>query len=393
MKVPDIPKEDNSLNDMTVYRKKQKRIRLIRNLIIFVVVITIGVLVYVFRNEIAEPFRGIANRFGSQSAEGQGFPVRLPGSSQYKLLPVGDNFALITDTYFYTYNSAGGQNIAVQHGYVNPAAVTNAKRTLIYDRGGHDFAVYSANAEIFKLSIDDEVIVSAYIGDNDKVAVVTSGGRYSNVVYVYDGSGKWLYTRKFIDENVMQADFSDDEKFMFLTLVRSDNGNIITDLCKYDISSEDNELWKYSISDGLPYGLDVNGDIVTVIGDNAAYSINSDDGKQNGSYAYNGELLDFDIGNNANVLVLDYYTGEGKTVTVLDKCCAETKTVSDYDLISEILISDGEICILSGRDMFRTDLELSVQKETRLEQDFSSFIKVGSMYLMLGYDTISQADL
>ncbi len=392
MKVPAVS-GDNSLNDMTVYRKKKKRFKIIRNLIILAVIAAIAAVVFIFRDDIAQSLRGIATRFGSGAAQGQGFPMKLPGSSQYKLLPVGNDFALVTDTYLYIYNSSGGENVSFQHGYVDPSASADANRVLIYDRGGHDFALYSPTAQMYKLSVSDEVIVSAYQKGADRTAVVTSGGRYSNTVYVYDGNGKWLYTRKFIDENVMQADFSDDGKYMYLTLVRSDNGDIKTDICKYDISSEDAEIWKCTISDGIPLGFEVNGSTVTAVEDNAIYSVNAEDGSQIGRYSYNGELLDFDIGSDANVLVMDYYTGGGKTVKVLDKSCAETAGADGYDSIAEMMISDSEICILSGRDIIRTDLSLKTLGQAHLEHDFTEFIKAGPLYLMLGYDTIEKANL
>lgn len=393
MKVPDMPAADNSLNDMTAFRKKKKRLKILRNIIILAVIIAIGVVIYIFRDEIAKPLKGIASGLTGQTAQGGGFPVKLPGSSEYTLLSVGNDFALVTDTYFYTYNSAGGQEQAVQHGYVNPAAVSTEKRALIYDRGGHDFALYSSGAEMFKQSVNDETIVSAFIGAGDKSAIVTSGGRYSNVVYVYDGTGKWLYTRKFIDENVMQADFSDDGKYLFLTLVRSNTGDIVTEVCKYDISSEEKELWKYSISDSLPYALKVSGNTVTAVEDNAVYSLNADTGEETGRYSFDGELIDFDIGESGGVYVLDYYAGNGKTVTVLDNTCAEVSEKGGYDTISDIKLYDSEMCILSGRDIVRVKQDFTEISKARLEHDFSAFVRAGSMYLMLGYDTIEKANL
>ncbi len=394
MKVPDnTPEQNDSINDMTAYRKKKKKFKIIKTVVILAVVVALGVCAFIFRDEIIKPFKGIFSGFSSSNVQGGGYPVRLPGSSEYELLAMGDNYALITDTYIYAYNNAGGQSLAEQHGYVDPCGASNDRRVLIYDRGGHDFALYDNDSNIFKLTVDDEVISSAYIGEDGRIAVITSGGRYSNVVYVYDDNGKWLYTRKFIDESVMQADFSDGGKYLYLTVVRSDSGDIVTDTVKYDISTEDGELWKYTISDGIPYALDCSGGAVTIAADNALYSIDPESGKETGRYNYNGELVDVNIGENADILLLDYYTGEGKTLISLDKTCTVNAQLNGYDTIYDTVITGNELCILSGRDIIRLDLKLNELSKARLEEDFSTLIRAGSLYLMMGFDKIEKANL
>ncbi len=119
------------------------------------------------------------------------------------------------------------------------------------------FSLFNKTSEIFKQNIPDEVIVSVFLGSSEHTAVVTSGGRYSNVIYVYDGSGKWLYTQRFIDDDVMQVAFSDDNRFIYVTRVTSDNGDIVTKLSKYDITGDGTELWTQTISDCVtlsPFG-------------------------------------------------------------------------------------------------------------------------------------------
>ena len=47
----------------------------------------------------------------------------------------------------------------------------------------------------------------------------------------------------------MQVAFSDDNRYIYVTRVTSDNGDIVTKLSKYDISGDGTELWTQTISD------------------------------------------------------------------------------------------------------------------------------------------------
>ena len=221
MKVPEKnpleTEKSNDINDVSLYRKKKKKAKRIRNLIILLVVILALIPVWIYRDTIFEPLRGIASRISTTTAQSEGYPISLTGRNDYSFCPLGDGFSLLSDTYLYSYNENGGQNFALQHGYVHPMTVSNSKRVVIYDKGGHDFSLFNKTSEIFKQNIPDEVIVSVFLGSSEHTAVVTSGGRYSNVIYVYDGGGKWLYTQRFIDDNVMQVAFSDDNRFIYVT--------------------------------------------------------------------------------------------------------------------------------------------------------------------------------
>ena len=328
MKVPEKnPLEtdkNNDINDVSLYRKKKKKAKRIRNLIILLVVILALIPVWIYRDTIFEPLRGIASRIQTTTTETAGYPISLTGRSDYSFCAMNDSFALLSDTYLYSYNENGGQNFALQHGYVHPMTVSNSKRVVIYDKGGHDFSLFNKTSEIFKQNIPDEVIVSVFLGSSEHTAVVTSGGRYSNVIYVYDGGGKWLYTQRFIDDNVMQVAFSDDNRFIYVTRVTSDNGDIVTKLSKYDISGDGTELWTQTISDCVSLALSVNGGTLTVTGDSEIRTYNTDSGELIGNYSYQGTIENFDALSSKKAFVLDNYTDGGKKLVLLDEKCEVT---------------------------------------------------------------------
>ena len=161
------------------YGKKKNNSKL--KLLIFALIILLVVLFLLNWRTIMSPFKDIALDVG----EG-GFPVMLPGSTDYCLGEMGDNFYLLTDTYLYIYNSEGAEIQGIQHGFQNPVSNANDSRLLIYDKNGKNFRVYSKSAEVYSPETEDS-IVSACVGDNGKTAVITTSSRYLNYLYIYSG--------------------------------------------------------------------------------------------------------------------------------------------------------------------------------------------------------------
>lgn len=392
MKVPDknpLEQEKNSdINDVSLYRKKKKKAKRIRTLIILLVIIAALIPVWIYRDTIFEPLRGIASRIQTTTTESAGYPISLTGRSDYTFCSMNDSFALLSDTYLYSYNENGGQNFALQHGYVHPMAVSNSKRVMIYDKGGHDFSLFNKTSEIYKGSIGDEVIVSVFLSNSEHTAVVTSGGRYSNVIYVYDGSGKWLYTQRFIDDNVMQVAFSDDNRYIYVTRVTSDNGDIVTKLSKYDISGDGTELWSQTISDCVSLALSINSNILTVTGDSEILTYNSDSGELIGNYSYQGTIENFDTSTSQKVFVIDDYTDDGKKLILLNEKCEITASVAVTADVKRIRVGDNTITVMTESDMTQYDYSLESVKKTLLTDSYSDFIKVGGSILLMGYDSL-----
>lgn len=391
MKVPDknpLDEQNNDINDVTLYRKKKKRAKRLRNLIILLVVLVALVPVWIYRDTIFEPLRGIASRIQTTTTETAGYPISLTGRSDYTFCSMNDSFALLSDTYLYSYNENGGQNFAFQHGYVHPMAVSNSKRVVIYDKGGHDFSLFNKTSEIYKNNIENEVIVSVFLSNSEHTAVVTSGGRYSNVIYIYDGSGRWLYTQRFIDDNVMQVAFSDDNRYIYVTRVTSDNGDIITKLSKYDITGDGTELWTQTVNDCVSMALSLNAGIVTVTGDSEIRTYNAESGEQTGNYSYQGTIENFDTSSAYKAFVFDDYTGDGKKLVLLDEKCEVTASAAVSSDVKRIRVQDNAVTVMTDNDIVQYDTALASVKKTLLTDSYSDFIKVGGSILLMGYDSL-----
>ena len=222
---------------------------------------------------------------------------------------------------------------------------------------------------------------------------MTTGGRYSNVIYVYDGSGKWLYTQRFIDDNVMQAVFSDDNRYLYVTRVTSDNGNIVTKLSKYDISGDGTELWSQSMGDCVSLSLELSGNVLTVTGDNMAATYSADSGELIGNYSYPGTVENFDASSSLKAFVFDDFTDDGKKTVILNDKCEVTASIAVSADVKQIKVSGDTVFIMTESDITQYNLSLESEKKTLLTDSYSDFITVGGSILLMGYDAVDSISM
>ena len=370
-------------------KQKKKSKHLLRLIVILLGVIAFA-LVWLNADTIFEPLRGIASRIETKTSYNIGFPIELPGSSDYSMLRFGDCFSLLTDTYLYAYDTTGAQLYALKHGYSKPEQATNDKRVLLYDKSGFSFSVYSKSSLMYKKELEDK-IVSAYIGNDGLSAVITQSERYSNVLYIYDDNGNWKYTKKFADENVMQVCPVGDGDHIIISTISSTRGDVTTNIYRYSTRSTGTYDWKYSFTgNSLPVGMYADRDHVITVCDNIIVSLDTGNGNLNGSTDYTGTLRHYsisadcalvqynDMSSNRNVLLVTNANGESTSMTTVTAGAAQL-----YSDSSGIYVLDGAKMKIFDHGLINEN-DISVT-----DDDYISFVKIGNNVYMLGYDTIN----
>ncbi len=376
--------------NLTKYRKSKKFKQNIGKLVIILICVMLFAYVWINADKLFEPLRGIASKIETRTSTSVGFPITLPGSAGYSFEGFGENFSLLTDTYLYTYRTTGEQIYALRHGYSNPAQITSDRRILLYDKASYSFALYNKTSLIYEKTIDDKIIFGA-LGSDDMVAIVTNSSRYSNILYVYDSGGNWKYTKKFADENVMQAAFTGDSEHIIVTTISVDSGEIVTTLYKYSIRSSENYEWKYSFrSNSLPCGLYADNDTVIAVCDNKVVSLNSDDGTLNGEYSFGGNLLDFSLSRNFSAIYYNDVSTNRNTVISLSSSAQPVSVINAGSNAQKILLDNDSVYILdSSQVRVYNTIYLESGKNIPLSEDYTDFIKIADSLYLLGYDTVN----
>ncbi len=380
-------------SDLTAYRKKRKQKQFYKKLAVASAVLIFIVVIAANFSSIIEPLRGIASRIETKTSEDVGFPIKLPGSASYSFDSFGDNFLLLTDTYLYTFGINGGQHYALRHGYSNPNRCSNAKRILLYDKDYGNFSLYSRSSVIYNAEVEEKIIFAS-LSSNETAAIVTNSDRYSNIIYVYDGNGEWQYTRKFLDENVMNVEFSGDERYIYVSVIGVENGDIYSAVYKYDITTEGDALWSYKLSrPSLPVKMNVGSGKVSIIYDNYAVSLSENSGEASGEREFQGTVMCCDFSSSRiGIICLDAATNK-KVLTILDNDMNSiaAKTVSPN--INRVIAEGENMYIVESGKLCGYNSQAEIIAEKALKEDYVSFIKIGGSVLLLGYDSVDKEDI
>lgn len=389
----DNERSGSKVTDLVEYRKKRKRKRAVTKLVIVLLIFILAIVIAANFSAIVEPFRGIASKIDTKTSDDVGFPIKLSGSASYSFDGFGDNFSLLTDTYLYTYGMNGGQNYAVRHSYSKPVQCTNSSRILLYDKDYSSFSLYNKTRLVYSNTVEEK-IVFASLGGKDSAAVVTNSDRYSNIIYIYNGNGEWRYTRKFLDESIMNVQFSSDERYIYVAAIGAENGEMYTAVYKYDITNESDAVWSYKrIGASIPIKMYVKKGNVCVLCDNLGVSLKESSGESVGEKEFAGTVLCCDSSESLMGVVYLDTSSNKKLLTAIDydMNVLSAKTVSIN--INEVA-ADGEIMYIvqSGTlTGYNGNMEAVVEKP--LSEDYISFVKIGNSILFLGYNTVDIENL
>lgn len=382
------PEQKTKTSDLLAYRKKQKKKSRIIKLCIAGAVLLAGIIIAANFEKIVEPLRGIASRIETKTSDDVGFPIKLPGSAGYSFGEFGENFLLLTDTYLYAFQNNGGQLYALRHGYTNPVADSNSKRVLLCDKNYTSFSFYSKTSKIYEQQTEDRILFGE-VSDDDMAAIVTDSAKYTNVVTVYDDSGNWRYKRKFIDENVMCVDFSDDQRYIYIAAIGTLNGSIYTTVYKFDINSTGDEVWqKTVISNSIPCKLSTMGENLGVVFDNGFMTLSQSTGEELGALDFSGTLLCAQANNSGASVLYDDKSSNRTQLAFINNKGELVAQVSQNTGVGVLARENDNTYIIDNRKVRKFNFNSEQTAEYELEAEYSDFIVIGSRAYLLGYAAV-----
>lgn len=370
-------------NNINTFRKKRARRKLLLRLGVLVLIILSVVLIVANWSKIIEPFKDAALDVG----EG-GFPVELPGSAGYKLDELGENFYLLTDTYIYTYNSEGAKITDEQHGFQNPVSQANDRRVVVYDKNGKGVKLYSRTGKIYGNEVEDS-IVFASIGNDERTAVVTTSTRYSNYLYVFNGEGKQIFRWASPDYKIMQAEFSKDDKSIFVTALGAKGGDLQLYLIRFDLDNAESHIWQTYIGSDISYSLEyVSHELFVVTGD-SCHRINAANGEIAASCTFGKGITDIPGQETVFSVVFNDAGSNGDILTVYNSALESVATIY-IDGLTRVCEDNGSFYVLSGSQIDAYDASLLHKKTYELDDVYSDMIIMNGHAYLLGYNVVQR---
>lgn len=372
-------------NNINKFRKKRAARKLWLNLGIFALIILVIILVVANWGRIIAPLKDAALDVGKG-----GFPVNLPGSTDYVLDELGENFCLLTDTYFYTYNSDGAMIASVQHGLQNPVLTCSGKRALIYDRNGREFRLYSRTGEVFSSSVED-TIDFAEIGSSERCAVVTKSVKYSNCLYVFNGEGKQIFRWASPAYLIDRVAFSEDGGSIYAAVCGAENGELQYNVMRFDLNNAEGSIWQTSVGSHMVFSLEYSNAGIFVVTAGGAYMLDKDSGEVTAQTSFLKSVSQIPQGEKIRALLLAD-SGGGKVLTVYDDALEATAALS-LDQVTRVRASNGSLFVLTEKELTRYDNKLTVTGSYTLDDVYSDMIIIGGNAYLLCYNTVQRLSL
>lgn len=370
-------------NNINQFRKKRARQKLVFRLALIVLAVLVVILIVINWGSIIAPFKDVALDVG----EG-GFPVELPGSAGYTLDELGENFYLLTDTYIYTYNSEGAKITDVQHGFQNPVSQSNDRRVVVYDKNGKEFKLYSRTGEIFSGGVDDSIVFAA-IGNDERTAVVTTSTRYSNYLYVFNGEGKQIFRWASPDYKIMQAEFSKDDKSIYVTALGAQGGDLQLYLIRFDLDNAESHIWQTYIGNDISYSLKfINNELFVVTGDNC-HRVNSANGEILASCAFGKGITDIPEQEVIFSVVFNDSGSNGDILAAYNEALEAVGTVY-IDELTRVCEDGGNFYVLNGSKIDHYSGALQLQNTYELDDVYSDMIVMNGHAYLLGYNVVQR---
>lgn len=373
-------------NDINKFRKKTKRRSLYLKLGVALLVVLVVILIAANWERLISPFKDAALEVGSG-----GFPVALPGSTEYVMDELGENFYLMTDTYLYTYNSDGANIASIQHGFQNPVSDSNSRRVMIYDRNGKGFKFYSRAAEVYSNVLDDTIVFGS-IGSGERCAVVTTSSRYSNYLYVFNGEGRQIFRWASPENKIMQVCFSEGDGSIFVSVIGEKGGELRLSVMRFDLDNAESAIWATETGSSVTYSLQYTPEGIYVVTEDGALLLDSENGEIKARNGFTKSVYGIPETDGLRAVIFNDSGFNGETVVAYnEELTAEFSLTPDR--ITAFDVSGGRLYLLTGNRLKVYDSSLMGIKEYELDDVYADLIVIGSDAYLLGYNSVQRQAL
>lgn len=371
-------------NDINKFRKKRAMRKFWLNMGILTLIVLVIILVVINWSRIIAPLKDAALDVGKG-----GFPVDLPGSTDYVLDDLGDNFCLLTDTYFYTYNSDGAMIANVQHGMQNPVLCTNSRRALIYDRRGREFQLYSRSGEVYSASVD-ETIDFAEISNDDRCAVVTKSTKYSNSLFVFNGEGKQIFRWNSPMQLIDRVIFSNDDNSIYVAVCGSEGGELQYYIMRFDLSNKEGSIWETYVGEHMVFSLECADDGIFEVNSTGVALLDKDTGEITAQNTFLKTVAQIPGGSIRALLMED---SSGNNVLTVYGDGLEAAAAVSLDSVTKVRAANDRLYVLTDKELICYDKELAVTATYSLDDVYSDLTIIGDSAYLLCFNTVQRLAL
>lgn len=326
---------------------------------------------------------------------GDGFPRPVYGAKvtpqNFQLLD-GD-IVLSSDTNITCYNKNSKEIFNRPHSFFSPILKTSKNKALLYDLYGKTFEIDAKSKNLYKSSVDDEILCAA-IAENGNYGIATKANGYFSKISIFKRlSADKIYEYNFSDTYVSDLDLSPNGKNFSAVGLSSQNGCMYSNLFIFSCDDE-NPKFKIQFKDSMIFKLCyVNNNHIAILGDNIFSVINTKNGQRKDYNFENKTLTAFEINkNDRHVLSLSNSDdGNSCEVILIDKNGEILNSFKTDIKIKSISYKNRKIAALSYDKVYVYNKKGKLLKTLSCDQNTKAikFFDANKLY-SLGVSTVQK---
>ncbi len=375
-----------------VDKRKKKQLR--RSLLRFAVLVLIAAFCVFLYVERGSWLTGMENKIDSiRQNEGVladgNFPLNISGSEDYQAELMGDDLAILNNSYLYLYSDQGESIDTRQIAYTNAVIRTCGDRILSFENGGLGFRVDNSNGCVYEKEAEN-IIISGEISSGGYTALITESSTYSCSIYIYNQNGKKLYTRNCV-ERVNEICFAPDDSGCVFVQLDAKDGELSSVLKCIEFDKEEIS-WEAPTLSTLCLETSYTPDgRICMVGDSMCAYYNKK-GQMESMYTYSGSLLSYDIDEGqAAVLVRSDETRE--TNLILFDLSAESPLVIPVNnSASYVKLDDSTVFLMSTENVVAYSFEGKAVATVNLDFAYDRFLREDEYLFLMSYDQIDRVN-
>ena len=219
--------------------------------------------------------------------------------------------------------------------FTNCTVTGNGKWAAVYDVGGKEIYVLDTQGEVYRLTLDGDILAAA-LNPGGYLAVTVNTSGYKASVEVYDPKGEKVFAFHSGDQFLMTAAVSADSRQMAAVTMGQEDGSFVSSLALYRLGREERYAECLLPENALVYDLGAVGGSYCAVTETGLRFVTTG-GKLAGSYSYDGGYLHrCSLGGDgyAALLLGRYKSGsQGRLVTV----DSQGRELASLDIDEEVM--------------------------------------------------------
>ncbi len=317
------------------------------------------------------------------------FPIDVSQSKVGDISILKDKLACAKSTELDIYDSDGNVAKDLNHKLSSPVIYSSGDRVLLIDTEGTQFSVYNDKRELYTIDTKNSILTAA-IGNDDKIAIITTDSAKKSQLTVYDNNGNEIYTWKS-KYRIIDVTFNSECDKVLCSEFFAKDGRLCSDIVELCLDKNEINFQSKAVECLiLQSEYAENGDIISV--GNSKFCRFSSVGILLGSDDFGQKIVNFSLNSKCLVVALEGVNKNDRTLKFYfaDETKQPIDIVTDCGEIKKIIQRDGKVYILGSSQVNAYSYSGALVAYADILSEYIDFEYSNNFVYLLGYRQIDK---